>query len=135
MRGTLSSAYDISCFLAPARRSGCSGCVGNWVAVLMGGFDNRWVAVTYVWRGDFTNVAVSALHAEGFGGRAGDVDWQARVQQHSLGWVCAWRGGALIGFVNVAWDGGVHAFILDTVVATVLTPIFNGMIAAANSGD
>ena len=25
--------------------------------------------------------------------------------------------GALVGFVNVAWDGGVHAFVLDTVVA------------------
>jgi GNAT superfamily N-acetyltransferase len=23
----------------------------------------------------------------------------------------------LIGFVNVAWDGGVHAFLLDTMVA------------------
>ena len=23
----------------------------------------------------------------------------------------------LIGFVNVAWDGGVHAFVLDTMVA------------------
>jgi GNAT superfamily N-acetyltransferase len=27
------------------------------------------------------------------------------------------RGAELAGFVNVAWDGGVHAFILDTVVA------------------
>jgi GNAT superfamily N-acetyltransferase len=26
-------------------------------------------------------------------------------------------GSELIGFVNVAWDGGVHAFLLDTVVA------------------
>jgi hypothetical protein len=26
-----------------------------------------------------------------------------------------WRG-ALVGFVNVAWDGGVHAFVLDTLV-------------------
>jgi len=25
-------------------------------------------------------------------------------------------GHALIGFVNVAWDGGVHAFLLDTTV-------------------
>jgi ribosomal protein S18 acetylase RimI-like enzyme len=25
-------------------------------------------------------------------------------------------GGALIGFVNVAWDGGVHAFLLDATV-------------------
>jgi ribosomal protein S18 acetylase RimI-like enzyme len=23
----------------------------------------------------------------------------------------------LVGFVNVGWDGGVHAFILDTIVA------------------
>jgi GNAT superfamily N-acetyltransferase len=23
----------------------------------------------------------------------------------------------LVGFVNLAWDGGVHAFVLDTVVA------------------
>ncbi|MGA4844116.1 GNAT family N-acetyltransferase [Streptomyces sp. G45] len=25
-------------------------------------------------------------------------------------------GGRLVGFVNVAWDGGVHAFVLDTLV-------------------
>ena len=25
--------------------------------------------------------------------------------------------GRLVGFVNVAWDGGVHAFLLDTMVA------------------
>ena len=29
----------------------------------------------------------------------------------------AWDGeSALIGFVNVAWDGGDHAFLLDTTV-------------------
>jgi predicted N-acetyltransferase YhbS len=27
-------------------------------------------------------------------------------------------GGALVGFVNVAWDGGDHAFLLDTKVAS-----------------
>jgi GNAT superfamily N-acetyltransferase len=26
------------------------------------------------------------------------------------------RAGRLIGFVNVAWDGGVHAFLLDAMV-------------------
>ena len=31
--------------------------------------------------------------------------------------VCARDGAELVGFVNVAWDGGVHAFVLDTVVA------------------
>jgi GNAT superfamily N-acetyltransferase len=26
----------------------------------------------------------------------------------------------LVGFVNVAWDGGVHAFVLDTMITTAL---------------
>ncbi|MGQ4514678.1 GNAT family N-acetyltransferase [Streptomyces sp. DW26H14] len=76
--------------------------------------------VTYEWRGTFDNTALNALHAEGFGHPAEDTDWRAQVQRHSLGWVCAWADGALVGFVNVAWDGGVHAFVLDTVVARSL---------------
>ena len=28
----------------------------------------------------------------------------------------AYAEGALVGFVNVAWDGGVHAFLLDPTV-------------------
>jgi GNAT superfamily N-acetyltransferase len=75
------------------------------------------MTISYEWRGDFENVAVNVLHAEGFGHRCLDVDWRAQVQRHSLGWVCAWQRGDLVGFVNVAWDGGVHAFILDTLVA------------------
>jgi Acetyltransferase (GNAT) family len=31
--------------------------------------------------------------------------------------VCARREGELVGFVNVAWDGSIHAFIIDTLVA------------------
>ena len=73
--------------------------------------------ISYQWRGDFASAEVEALHAGGFGRAAADHDWKAQVQQHSLGWVCARRGAGLAGFVNVAWDGGVHAFILDTVVA------------------
>jgi GNAT superfamily N-acetyltransferase len=38
------------------------------------------------------------------------------VLRRSLGYVCAWRGDELIGCVNLAWDGGVHAFVLDTTV-------------------
>jgi GNAT superfamily N-acetyltransferase len=30
--------------------------------------------------------------------------------------VCARDGEELVGFVNVAWDGVVHAFVLDTMV-------------------
>jgi len=72
--------------------------------------------ITYEWRGRFGNEAVNALHAEGFGHRVLDDDWWAQVNRHSLGWVCAREGDDLVGFVNVAWDGAVHAFILDTLV-------------------
>ena len=72
--------------------------------------------ITYEWRGLFGNAALNALHAEGFSHKVLEDDWQAQVNQHSLGWVCAREGRDLAGFVNVGWDGGVHAFILDTMV-------------------
>jgi GNAT superfamily N-acetyltransferase len=73
--------------------------------------------VTYRWRGDFTNAEVNRLHAEGFGHRVLEDDWKAQLERHSLGWVCARDGDSLVGFVNVPWDGGIHAFIVDTLVA------------------
>ncbi|HBW21646.1 MAG TPA: GNAT family N-acetyltransferase [Actinobacteria bacterium] len=72
--------------------------------------------ITYEWRGTFSNAELNALHAEGFGHRLLADDWQAQLSRHSLGWVCARDSEDLVGFVNVAWDGGVHAFILDTLV-------------------
>ncbi|WP_377266934.1 GNAT family N-acetyltransferase [Peterkaempfera sp. SMS 1(5)a] len=94
------------------------------------------MTITYEWRGDFEDMAVNALHAEGFGHRSLDIGWRAQVHRHSLGWVCAWRDSELVGFVNVAWDGGVHAFILDTVVSTGLrhSGIGAGLIAEAARG-
>lgn len=74
------------------------------------------VSITYEWRGAFDNAELNALHAEGFDHAPVDDDWRAQVDRHSLGWVCARDSGALIGFVNLAWDGGVHAFVLDTLV-------------------
>ena len=38
------------------------------------------------------------------------------VLAHGLGYVCAHAGDELIGFVNVAWDGDKHAFLLDPTV-------------------
>jgi len=75
------------------------------------------MTITYEWRGDVDNSALNELHAEGFDYPVGQTDWRARLQRHSLGWVCAWEGDRLVGFVNVIWDGGAHAFVLDTVVA------------------
>jgi ribosomal protein S18 acetylase RimI-like enzyme len=74
--------------------------------------------ISFRWRGQVRNAELNALHAEGFGHRRFDDDWEAQIVKHSLGWVCARDDEKLVGFVNVAWDGGAHVFILDTVVST-----------------
>jgi GNAT superfamily N-acetyltransferase len=38
------------------------------------------------------------------------------ILRRSLAYVCAYHAEQLCGFVNLAWDGGVHAFLLDTTV-------------------
>ncbi|MFE5914371.1 GNAT family N-acetyltransferase [Streptomyces wedmorensis] len=94
------------------------------------------MTIKYEWRGDFENAALNALHADGFGHPVGRTDWRERLDRHSLGWVCAWEVGSLVGFVNVVWDGGVHAFILDTVVARTRqgTGVGAALVAAAADG-
>jgi GNAT superfamily N-acetyltransferase len=84
----------------------------------------RWVTsggveIDYQWRGAFDSIEVERLHAAGFERPVNPAnDWWAQVTEHSLGWVLARDDtGVAVGFVNVAWDGGVHAFILDTVTA------------------
>ncbi len=44
-----------------------------------------------------------------------DTDF-SRTLEHSLLYVCALLEGRIIGFVKVAWDGGVHGFLPDTTV-------------------
>jgi len=72
--------------------------------------------LSYEWRGSFASDEVERLHAEGFGHELYGDDWWSRVERHSLGWVCARHGDELVGWVNVAWDGSEHAFVLDTLV-------------------
>lgn len=61
-----------------------------------------------------TSEAVNALRATAWSGTQ-RADWDP-VLARSLGWICAFDGDVLIGFVNIAWDGGIHAFLLDTTV-------------------
>jgi GNAT superfamily N-acetyltransferase len=75
------------------------------------------VSITYEWRGAIRNTELNHLHAEGFDHPVLDDDWETQLAAHSLGWVTARNGEDLVGFVNVAWDGGVHAFLLDTLTA------------------
>jgi ribosomal protein S18 acetylase RimI-like enzyme len=73
-------------------------------------------SVELAWRGELTDDELTTLTLS-HGGRA-QAGWWDRIRPHSLGWVTARLvDGALIGFVNVAWDGGDHAFLIDTKVS------------------
>lgn len=73
--------------------------------------------VEYRWRGAITDAEMVEL-VRAHDGR-GAHGWWDQIRPHSLGWVTARLGdGSLVGFVNVAWDGGDHAFLLDTKVAS-----------------
>jgi ribosomal protein S18 acetylase RimI-like enzyme len=58
-------------------------------------------------------VAIQALFAAAWGAAKPGYE---RVFGHSFTWVAAYGGDELVGFVNVAWDGDVHFFLLDTTV-------------------
>ena len=68
--------------------------------------------VVYEWRGPVSDAEMVAL-VESHGG-APVPGWWDQIRPHSLGWVTARDGVELVGFVNVAWDGGDHAFLIDT---------------------
>lgn len=78
--------------------------------------------IRYEWRGAFTNEEIHALHADAFETRLFDEsewNWVEQTEEHSLGWVVARDGDRFVGFVNVLWDGLVHAFIEDVMVDSV----------------
>jgi GNAT superfamily N-acetyltransferase len=73
------------------------------------------VAIDYTWRGEISDNELVAL-TRSHGGTP-EPGWWDRIRPHSLGWVAARdERGAAAGFVNVAWDGGDHAFLIDTKV-------------------
>lgn len=95
--------------------------------------------VNLAWRGPFTNREVNELHADAFETRVFDEsewNWRDLVARHSLGWVTARQDEALIGFVNVIWDGLVHAWIQDIMVASPVRRrgIGVALVSAAREG-
>jgi GNAT superfamily N-acetyltransferase len=95
--------------------------------------------ISYEWRGQFTSSEVNALHAEAFGTRVyadAEWDWAGLTARHSLGWVTARNDAELAGFVNVLWDGLVHAWLQDTMVAGAARGqgIGTGLVARASEG-
>lgn len=60
---------------------------------------------------------LSELHRLAFGGSViASQPWAERLQRHSLTWVGAFDEDNLVGFVHLCWDGGAHAFVLNTMV-------------------
>ncbi|MGC4791979.1 GNAT family N-acetyltransferase [Micromonospora sp. DT178] len=75
------------------------------------------MSISMVSRFPVDDVELSVLHARAFGGAVGQVTpWAERLERHALTWVGAFDAGRLVGFVQVCWDGGAHAFLLDTAV-------------------
>lgn len=72
---------------------------------------------TLVIRYDVDDEVLSRLHADSFGSPFRLIPWKERLTRHSVSWVGAFSSDRLVGFVHAVWDGGAHAFLLDTVVA------------------
>lgn len=69
--------------------------------------------VWYERRPDLDPRALDGLFAAAWGSPRPGYE---AVFAHSFTWLAAWEGEELVGFVNVAWDGDVHFFLLDTTV-------------------
>jgi ribosomal protein S18 acetylase RimI-like enzyme len=69
--------------------------------------------VHYERRGRLERPSLQALFAAAWGSPKPGYEV---VFEHSFTWVAAWANEELVGFVNVAWDGDVHFFLLDTTV-------------------
>ena len=71
------------------------------------------IDIKYFWRGDVSDAELVVL-IRSHGGQF-SPGWWDRIRPYSLGWVTArLNDGSLAAFVNVAWDGCDHAFLLDT---------------------
>jgi GNAT superfamily N-acetyltransferase len=72
------------------------------------------VEVRFSHRPALNHEELQALFEQAWGERKCDF---RPVLARSFTWIAAFSGASLVGFVNVAWDGGVHFFLLDTTVA------------------
>ena len=70
--------------------------------------------IRYVINASVSNAALNALFASAWPEHV-SCDFSS-VFAGGLGHICAFDGDDLIGFVNVAWDGAKHAFLLDPTV-------------------
>ncbi len=72
------------------------------------------MSIIYLLNPPVSNAALNELFAAAWDGHV-ESDFTP-IHARSLVYVCAYDGKRLVGYVNVAWDGGIHAFLLDTTV-------------------
>ncbi|MEO6457146.1 MAG: GNAT family N-acetyltransferase [Chloroflexia bacterium] len=71
-------------------------------------------AIVYSVSPQVSNAQMNKLFASAWDGFT-ESDF-GKMLAHSLAYVCAYSDLQLVGYVNLAWDGGIHAFLLDTTV-------------------
>lgn len=72
------------------------------------------VTIRYLVSPLITNAALNALFAAAWPEHT-ERDFTP-ILQRSLAYIGAYDDQRLVGYVNVAWDGGIHTFLLDTTV-------------------
>lgn len=72
------------------------------------------INIVYTVEPMLSNAALNALFAAAWPNHT-ESDFQP-ILSRSLTYIGAVANKQLVGFVNVAWDGGIHAFLLDTTV-------------------
>ena len=79
---------------------------------------------------------MNTLHGVAFDHEPFDDPWTELTASHSLGWVTARVETDLVGFANVVWDGQVHAWLQDVIVAPAhqRRGIGLGLVRAATNG-
>lgn len=64
---------------------------------------------------NLTNAELNELYSASWPSHRDAYDFGPELR-HALTVVCAYHYDNLVGFVRVAWDGGVHAFLLEPTV-------------------
>ncbi|MGH7781934.1 MAG: GNAT family N-acetyltransferase [Candidatus Binataceae bacterium] len=63
-----------------------------------------------------SNSELQSLFSDAWGQSRGGSRNFTSILKRSLAYICAYAGEDLVGFVNLAWDGDKHAFLLDPTV-------------------
>ena len=73
-------------------------------------------AIDYRVNPPLANVELNALYAAAWPAHGDHQSDFQPVLARSLAYIGAYAGERLVGFVYVAWDGGIHGFLLDPTV-------------------